>query len=64
LLLGGNELFAEHHDVMIQVRAVDAGKVLVIDRARQVETDNFGTDSATERADIEGLWRDALSGMP
>ena len=59
LLFGGNALVAEHHHVMIQVRAVDAGEVLVIDRAGQIETDDFGTHRAAERADFEKLWRDA-----
>ena len=58
LLLRGNALVAEHHDVMIQVRAMDAGKVLIVDGPRQVQADDFGTDGATERADVEGLRRD------
>jgi hypothetical protein len=53
LLLGGNALVAEHHHVMIQVRAVNAGEVLIIDRAGQIEADDFGTDGATESADFE-----------
>ena len=55
LLFGGNALVAEHHHVMVQVRAMDAGKVLVIDRAGQVQADDFGSDSTAERANLKGL---------
>lgn len=58
LLFGGNALVAEHHHVMVQVRAMDAGEVLVIDRAGQVQADDFGTDSAAEWSDFEDLRRD------
>jgi hypothetical protein len=44
---------------MIQVRAVNAREVLVIDRAGQIETDDLGTHRPAERADFEELWRDA-----
>ncbi|MNS07339.1 hypothetical protein D3C72_387800 [compost metagenome] len=59
LLLRGYALVAEHHHVMIQVRAVNAGEVLIIDRTGQIETDDLGAYRAVERADVEKLWRDA-----
>jgi hypothetical protein len=58
LLLRGNALVAEHHDVMVKVRAVDAGEVLIVDRSGQIETDDLGTDGTAKWADVEGLWRD------
>ena len=63
LLLRGDALVAKHHDVMIQVRAMNAGKVLIVDGSRQVEADDFGADGAAERADVEGLRRNALRGI-
>jgi hypothetical protein len=41
------------------VRAVNAREVLVIDRAGQIEADDFGAHRTAERADVERLWRDA-----
>ncbi|MNY80940.1 hypothetical protein D3C86_2222360 [compost metagenome] len=52
-------MVAEHHHVMIQVRTVNACEVLLVDRAGQIETDDFGTHRAAERADFKELWRDA-----
>ena len=46
LLFGGDALVAEHHDVVIQVRAVDAREIRVVDRAGQVQADDLGTDAA------------------
>ncbi|MNY03269.1 hypothetical protein D3C86_1358810 [compost metagenome] len=59
LLLRGYALVAEHHHVMIQVRAVNAGKIVIIDRAGQVETDDLDAHRSAERADFKELWRDA-----
>jgi hypothetical protein len=44
---------------MIQVRAVNAGEIVTIDRPGQVEADDFGTHRAAERTDLEELWCDA-----
>jgi hypothetical protein len=46
LLLRGDTLVAEHDDMVLQVRAVDAGEVLVVDRMRQVQADDLGTYAA------------------
>jgi hypothetical protein len=43
---------------MIQVRTMDTGEVPVVDRAGQVQADDFSTDGAAEWADFEGLRRD------
>jgi hypothetical protein len=45
--------------MMVQMRAVNACEVLIIDWAGQVETDDFGTHRTAEWADFKELWRDA-----
>eukprot|EP00659_Diplonema_papillatum_P021701 gene21699-biopygen22005 len=55
LLLGGDTLVAEDHDVMVQMRAVNACEVLVADRAGQVQAYDFGADAAGKWTDLEGL---------
>nr|BFD38853.1 hypothetical protein FFPRI1PSEUD_03520 [Pseudomonas sp. FFPRI_1] len=55
LLFGADALVAEHHYVMIQVGAVDAGEVLVVDWPGQVEADDLGTYSPIQGADFESL---------
>ncbi|GAB7528180.1 hypothetical protein PS3A_05870 [Pseudomonas sp. 3A(2025)] len=55
LLLGGDVLVTEHHDVMIQMRLVNTGEIGVIKGFRQIEPDDLGTDLVGERADIKGL---------
>jgi hypothetical protein len=58
LLLGADALVAKYHDMVLKVRAVDAGEVLIVDRSGQIEADDFGTDGAAKWVDVEGLWRD------
>lgn len=55
LLFGGDALVAEHHDMVVQVRAVQAREICVVDRARQVQADDLGADAAGEGANVEGL---------
>jgi hypothetical protein len=38
---------------------MNARKILIIDRAGQIEADDFGTHRTAERADFEKLWCDA-----
>ncbi len=55
-VLGGSDLLvAEHHDVMVEVRAVDAREVGVVDRPGDVEADDFGADRCVEGAHFEVL---------
>ena len=55
LLFGGDALVAEHYDVVIQMRAVDAREVCVVDRAGQVQANDLGADAAGQWANLEGL---------
>ncbi|MNS39891.1 hypothetical protein D3C72_721910 [compost metagenome] len=59
VLLRGDALVTEHHHMMVQMRAVNADKVLIIDRAGQIEVEDFGAHRSAERADFKELWRDA-----
>ncbi len=54
LLLRGDALIAEHHHVMIQVGAMDAGEVFGIERPGQLDAEDLGTQ-VTEGTDLEGL---------
>jgi hypothetical protein len=38
---------------------VNACEVLIIDRAGQIEAEDFGAHRSAERADFKELWRDA-----
>jgi hypothetical protein len=40
---------------------VNAGEILVVDRAGQVQADDLGTDGTAERADFKGLRRECLA---
>jgi hypothetical protein len=57
LLLRGDALVAEHHDMVIQMRAMNAREVLIVDRPGQVQADDLGTDGTAERADFKALRR-------
>ncbi|MNP79512.1 hypothetical protein D3C76_1773760 [compost metagenome] len=48
-------MVAEHHDVIVQVCAVDAGEILVADRSGQVQPDDFGAYGIAQRTDVERL---------
>jgi hypothetical protein len=48
-------LVAEHHDVVIQVRAMNAGEILVVDWPGQIQADNLGTDAAGQWSNLERL---------
>jgi hypothetical protein len=41
--------------MVIQVRAVNAGEILVIDRAGQIQADDLGPHAAGKWANLEGL---------
>ena len=55
LLVGGDALVAKDHHMVIQVRAVNAGEILVIDRAGQIQADDLGPHAAGEWTNLEGL---------
>ena len=55
LLLGGDALVAEHHHVVVQVRAVDARKIASVDRTAQVQADDLGAHGTGKRTNLEGL---------
>jgi hypothetical protein len=57
LLLRGDLLIAKDHDVVIQVRAVNAREVLIIDRSAEVEANDLGADGTAEWTNFENLWR-------
>jgi hypothetical protein len=60
--LGADLLVAEDHDVVVEVRLVDALEVFGVDRLRDVEADDFGAHGGVEGAHFEmlgcgfGIW--------
>lgn len=58
LLLGADALVAEHHHVVLQVRAMNAGKILVIERLAQIEAKDFSAQ-ASERRRMSTFPRDS-----
>jgi hypothetical protein len=55
LLFGGDALVAQHHDVVVEVSAVDSGEVQGVDRFGQVEADDLGTHGAGEWTNLKRL---------
>ena len=43
LLLGSDTLITENHDMMVQVRTMNAHEIFVVDRTGQIEADDLGT---------------------
>lgn len=58
VLFGCDALIAEHHDVIVQVGAVDAGEILVVDGSGQVQANDLGAYGIGEWTDVERLRRD------
>lgn len=55
-VLGRSDLLvAEHQHVVVQMRAVDAREVFVVDGLRDVEADDFRADGGVEGAHFEVL---------
>ena len=54
-LLKTSDLVAKYHDVMVQMRAVNAREILVADRVRKVQTNDLGTDAAGQWTNLERL---------
>jgi hypothetical protein len=54
---GRHPLLAKHHDVVIEMRAMNAREIGVIDRPGDVETDDLGADRRIEWTDFESLGR-------
>ena len=48
-------LIAEHQQMMVQVRLMDAGKILARQFARQVQANDLGAQRTRQRAQLEGL---------
>jgi len=57
LLLRGDLLIAKDHDMVIQVRAVNAREVLITYRPTKVKANDFGADGTIEGTNFENLWR-------
>jgi len=55
VLVGRDALVAKHQHVVVEVRAVDAGEVVIGKRLGQIEADHFGAERRVERNDIEVL---------
>ncbi len=51
----GDALVAEHQHVVVQVRAVQAGEVGVVERTRQVQAQHLGAQGLIEGVDLEIL---------
>ena len=50
LLLGSDTLVTKDHDMMIEVRAMNPRKVMVIDRSGQIQAYDLGPHAAGKRA--------------